>query len=260
MKRLALVILSMMFLFSCTTFVFADSNTIEFNLNDSTVEVHNASMGYSSYKVIVQKGDQKYYYDIFSEKEVFPLSMGDGTYEVTILGGNGGRRYMKLFSRTINVHLPENRVFLTSSQTVNFNEDSEVAKIAKEITKKAKSDSEKLEIIHNYITNNITYDFDKARTVKPGYVPNPDEILKNKKGICYDFAAVTASMLRSVNVPTKLVKGYSVYTSSYHAWNEVLIDNEWKVIDASTDSFYVKYNMDFSITKSSEEYEVKKIY
>ncbi len=260
MKKVALILLSMIFIFSCTVFVFADSNAIEFNSDDSTVEVHNASTGYSSYKVIVQKGNQKYYYDIFSDVEVFPLSMGNGTYKVTILGSNDGRRYRRLFSRSFYAKLEENRVFLSSSQTVNFNEESEVVKVAKEITKDAKTDLEKFEIIHEYVTTHMTYDFRKARTVKPGYIPNPDKILKAEKGICYDFAAVTASMLRSVNVPTKLIKGYSVYTTAYHAWNEVLLDGEWKVVDTSTDSFYVMYNMDFSNTKDSEDYEVKKIY
>ncbi len=260
MKRLSLIMLSVIFILSCTVFVFADSNAIEFNSDDATVEVRNSSTGYSSYKAMIQKGNQKYFYDILSEVEVFPLSMGNGTYNVTILGSNDGRRYRKLFSKSFNAVFEENRVFLSASQTVNFNEKSEVAKIAKEITKDATTDVEKFNIIHEYVTTHMTYDFEKADTVKPGYIPEPDKLLESGKGICYDFAAVTASMLRSVNVPTKLVKGYSVYTSVYHAWNEVLIDGEWKVVDTSTDSFYVMYNMDFSNIKDSEDYEVKKIY
>ena len=59
-----------------------------------------------------------------------------------------------------------------------------------------------------------------------GYIPNPDSTLEEGAGICYDFAALTASMLRSANIHAKLVKGYSTYTPVYHAWNEVLIDGE----------------------------------
>ena len=61
-----------------------------------------------------------------------------------------------------------------------------------------------------------------AKTVTSGYLPNVDTILQSKKGICFDYAAVMATMLRTQGIPTKLVVGYA--GSAYHAWVSVYIN------------------------------------
>ena len=73
---------------------------------------------------------------------------------------------------------------------------------------------------------NITYDYNKAETVQPGYLPDVDEILKIKTGICFDYSAVMAAMLRSVGIPTRMEIGYS--GDAYHAWVSVYTkDHGW---------------------------------
>ncbi len=60
--------------------------------------------------------------------------------------------------------------------------------------------------------SNVDYDYDKAQNIVDnnvtGYLPDPDETLSTKKGICYDYAALAAAMLRSQGIPTKLITGY----------------------------------------------------
>ena len=68
---------------------------------------------------------------------------------------------------------------------------------------------------------NITYDEELAANVKTNYLPNIDNTLKTKKGICFDYASLMAAMLRSQGVPTKLVVGYS--GEAYHAWISVYL-------------------------------------
>ena len=186
--------------------------------------------------------------------------MGSGEYTISLLGSNDGRRFRLLSEETINVTLEENVVFLSTSQTVSWNTESEAAILARELTKDAKSDREKFEAIHNYVINNISYDYAKVTSLPKGYIPNADLTLADGNGICYDFAALTASMLRSVDVPAKLVKGYSSYTSVYHAWNEVLIDGEWIVVDASTDSIFVAHNVSVIVEKDTSDYLASKVY
>jgi hypothetical protein len=43
-----------------------------------------------------------------------------------------------------------------------------------------------------------------------------DAALDRGKGICFDYAAVTAAMLRGLGIPCKLVAGYA--GAAYHAW------------------------------------------
>jgi transglutaminase-like putative cysteine protease len=255
-----LILTVMMLLVTSTTSVFADTKNVQVNTADATVAINLTSTDYSSFKAIVGKGDVEYIYNLKSGIETLPLQMGSGKYSVTILGSNDGRRYRKLSEETINVTLKDNAVYLSASQTVNWNDESQVAILAKDITKDAKTDREKLEIIHTYVVNNVRYDYQKANSLPKGYIPNADSTLAEGFGICYDFAAITASMLRSVDVPTKLVKGYSSYTPVYHAWNEVLIDGEWVVVDASTDSIYLDYNVAYSLEKDTADYVNSKVY
>jgi len=259
MKRIMLIFTVMMMLITSTMSVYADSSNIKVNTADATVEI-NTPTGYSNYKAIVEKDDVQYIYNLVSTTETLPLQSGSGQYKISILGSNDGRRFRLLSDETINVTIEENAVYLSSSQTVNWNVESDVAILAKELTKDATTDREKLEIIHTYVINNVRYDYQKASSLPKGYIPNADDTLATGTGICYDFAAITGSMLRSVDVPSKLVKGYSSYTPVYHAWNEVLIDGEWVVVDASTDSIYLDYNAAYSLEKAATAYVGSKVY
>jgi transglutaminase-like putative cysteine protease len=256
-----LILMVLVMLVSTVTTAFADTlDNVEVNSADATVAIRTDSADYSNFKAIVEKDDVEYIYNLVSEIDVLPLQMGSGEYTISLLGSNDGRRYRLLSEQTVEVELEENAVFLSASQTVNWNEESEVAILARELTKDAETDREKLEAIHTYIVNNVKYDYDKATKLPKGYIPNPEDTLSEGLGICYDFAALQGSMLRAVGVPTKLVKGYSSFTPVYHAWNEVLIDGEWVVVDASTDSIYVDYNVAYSLEKDVEDYQNTKEY
>jgi transglutaminase-like putative cysteine protease len=69
------------------------------------------------------------------------------------------------------------------------------------------------------VVENITYDKELASTVQIGYLPDVDRVLARRKGICFDYAALMASMLRSQGVPTKMVAGF--VGEVYHAWLDV---------------------------------------
>ena len=73
--------------------------------------------------------------------------------------------------------------------------------------------------VYSFVCRQVTYDREKAATVKSGYLPDPDETMRTGKGICFDYAALAASMLRSQGIPTKMVFGYVSPNGLYHAWN-----------------------------------------
>ena len=60
------------------------------------------------------------------------------------------------------------------------------------------------------------YDYNEAETVQSGYIPDIDEVLSTKKGICLDYAVLMSSMLRSQRIPTRMEVGYA--GTAYHAW------------------------------------------
>lgn len=102
--------------------------------------------------------------------------------------------------------------------------------MAAELTAGMTDNLEKVQTIYDYVVQNISYDRLLAAKVQSGYLPDIDQVLAKKKGICFDYAALMSAMLRSQEVPTKLVVGYT--GSVYHAWINVYSEEEgW--IDAA---------------------------
>ena len=112
-----------------------------------------------------------------------------------------------------------NNTFLYPNQFCNFNGSTKAVKTGDELVQGITDTIEKVEAIYKYTVDNISYDYQKAKTVKSGYLPNVDDTLKTQKGICFDYAALMTGMLRSQGVPCKLVVGYA--GSAYHAWISV---------------------------------------
>jgi transglutaminase-like putative cysteine protease len=123
---------------------------------------------------------------------------------------------------------------------------------------KETNDMAKLKKVYDYVVKNIEYDTDLVNTLDSRYLPNAEKTLTSKKGICYDYASLTAVMLRSLDIPTKLVKGYSTNTFTYHSWNEVYIGGKWLIVDTTVDASLLKAGIMANIIKSFDDYN--KIY
>lgn len=167
-----------------------------------------------------------YTYDLTGhDYEVFPLSAGDGIYQIGVYENVEGNQYATVFSQELSIAIV-NTVgpFLYPNQYVKFNASSNVVAAAKELVADAHDDLEAIISVYEYVLNNITYDYDKAENVQSGYIPNVDEILERKTGICLDYAAVMASMLRSQQIPTRLEVGYA--GEAYHAWISTYVENQ----------------------------------
>ncbi|OUQ57427.1 transglutaminase [Tyzzerella sp. An114] len=211
------------------------SGTTVYNNSKAAVDASNASEGYimvkytggtdKKIKCIVQKsGGAAYTYNLNNKGnyETFPLAEGNGKYSVTVYENISGTKYSTAYNTSFNVNIKDEfSPFLYPNQYVNFNSNSDVVALADKLVSDTPEELDKLKKIYYYVIGNISYDTQKAQTVQSGYLPNPDEIIKLKKGICFDYAAVMTSMLRSQGIPSKLVVGYS--GSLYHAWINVYI-------------------------------------
>jgi len=132
------------------------------------------------------------------------------------------------------------------------------------LTEKEKELRGKLDLIYNYIIDNVSYDDDKAAIITAGglvgYLPVIDDTYKTNLGICYDYSSLFAGALRHLGIPAKLEMGYCTYVKSYHAWNEVRIGGKWFKIDSTYDATAKKYNIAFTQAKADTEYSAVKKY
>ncbi len=210
-------------------------------------------------KVLIQLDDEKIYYNIENGEEFqyFPLQLGNGEYKIGVLENVEDTKYKYLYKENINVKIEnENDIFLNSIKLVNWNKEMESIKLAEELVKDCETELEKVQAVYKHLTENLTYDKEKVN-LSSKYIPNIDQILEDKKGICYDFSSMFAAMLRSQGIPTKLIKGNSEFTDAYHSWNEVYIkeSNEWVVIDVTKGSAYFNENIVYNMIEDSENYK-----
>lgn len=255
------------------------------NKNDyATIDYSNISDGYVMVKYnqstknkikaqVTGPSGVVYTYNVRQKKyEVFPLSDGNGTYKVSVYKNISGTTYSMVLSQSFKVKLVDEFIpFLTPNQYVNYTEKSKVVKKAEELTKKIADPLDKLKTIYHYVVKNFTYDKKKAKTVTSGYLPNVDAVLKEKKGICFDYAAVMTAMLRSQGIPSKLVVGYS--NDAYHAWINVYTDESgwmdsviyfdgeiWKLMDPTYASSGKSSKSILKYIADPENYKAKYLY
>lgn len=214
------------------------SGTTTHTCDVAVIDVSNTSEGYimASYtgtneKVKLQiKGPDgvTYTYNLHgSDYEVFPLTAGNGSYTIGVFENISGTKYSTALSAQIDVTITNTYgPYLYPNQYVNFTAVSLPVGKAVELAYPANNDIEVVEQVYNYIINKFTYDYDKAATVVSGYLPVIDDVYNSNTGICFDYAAVMATMLRTQNIPTRLEVGY--VGEEYHAWISVYIkDMGW---------------------------------
>ena len=157
--------------------------------------------------------------------EVFPLSDGNGSYKIAAYQNISGTSYSTLYSTNVSVTLKDEFApFLLSNQYVFYTPDTLVVKEAARLCEGVTDINEKLGKIYDWVVATFTYDYNLAATVQSGYLPNLDNVLAKKSGICFDYAAVITAMLRSQGIPTKLVVGYA--GTAYHAWINVYSESQ----------------------------------
>lgn len=230
------------------------SGTVTYGNGRATIDASNISQGYvmikytggkERIKVQITKGGTTYTYDLNARDayEVFPFSEGSGSYSVKVFENVSGNQYAQICSQNLSVNLSDQfSPFLYPNQYVNFSEGSAAVKTGAELAASAADDIGVVTNVFNYVTKTLTYDTAKAQSVQSGYLPDVDAVLAAKKGICFDYAALMTAMLRSQNIPTKLVVGYT--GSLYHAWVDVYIEsvgwvdnviyfdgNKWSLMD-----------------------------
>ena len=266
MKKAVLIMgITLLIIFSLNSIGLAKMVINTNRLDEGIITVTSTSELTKKVKVRIIKDDKEVTYDFSKSNEEVPyaLTFGNGTYEVKVFENVVDNKYKVVTSKSsIKLELKdEKEVFLNQTEEVNWNEEQRYIKLAKELTKDAKTDLEKVELIYDYLTKNFKYDYSKIYGLESSYRPNLETLYDEMTGICYDYSAIFAGMLRSLGIPTKLVKGYSVQDmSTYHAWNSVLVDGEWKMVDTTNDAYRVQNNINVDMFKSDDSFIVSYEY
>jgi transglutaminase-like putative cysteine protease len=123
-----------------------------------------------------------------------------------------------------------------------------IVALAVEIVAGITDEHEKLLRIHDWVAENIYYDWDTYRSGGKSET-SAYATLTNKMSVCQGYATLTQALLRSVGIPARIVSGHALgasagnkywddvdHSKSNHAWNEAFVDGRWVIVDTTWDS------------------------
>ena len=116
-----------------------------------------------------------------------------------------------------------------------------VQALAHYLTDDLGTERQKANAIYNWITHNIRYDYAKAVSGKLHHDKLPT-VLRKRRGVCEGYADLFTALCREAGLNAVTIEGYSrdwtfddsdqLYVPR-HAWNAVMIDRQWELVDAT---------------------------
>jgi hypothetical protein len=229
-----------------------------FSVDNSAVEI-NLEMPEEAVQGMVQIKTAN-----FAEQSYFPvenrqmkgtvyLRKGQGEYSLAIFYSVENRKnaiynsLSKLNMRVQNLDT-RNMEYLLPSTLVQSN-DSRIQLIAADLTAGIESDKEKIKKIHDYVAGLITYNMEGFLT--GSYKNDPFDavsVLDRPFAVCSGYANLFAAISRAAGFRVRVVNGQANGVGGWgeHAWNEILVDNEWKIVDVTwDDTAVVRYKYFF---------------
>ena len=112
----------------------------------------------------------------------------------------------------------------------------------------AKNDREKARAIFRWITENIDYNVEVFFKGGSG-ATNSEDVLKSRKSVCYGYSDLFLSLAREAGLQAVRISGYGKgygyvpgknFTGpANHAWNAVMINGSWYLMDSTWGAGYV---------------------
>lgn len=184
------------------------------------------------------------------------MSLGEGHYKIDIYNVDTETRVPKrVFSTTTQT---SEKVYLLPNGKDIPSENKEIVNLAKDITKGITDDFQKAKAVHDWVSQNISYDYERFQNKTAGPYQSALTVLNTRIAVCEGYSNLTASLLRSLGIKTKVVAGLggsfyspgyeqfedspginfhdSAFDDSRHAWNEAYVNNRWVIMDTTWSS------------------------
>lgn len=214
-------------------------------VNNSLLEISGQATTDTKWvMIIIKKGsfEEKISYAAPGGKYQFRVALQDdaGIYDIELYKNSNENRY------TSYSHFKKFKVENTDSRDMSFllptdrvqSDDPRIISLAKEITKDAQSDEEAFTAIYTYVAATVRYD---NASLKDGSYANKMydavSVIDNPVAVCMGYSNLLAALSRAYGIRTKIIYGTAImsYGPASHAWNEVLINDEWRMADSTWD-------------------------
>lgn len=248
-----------------------------FSVNNSAVDI-DLEMPEEAVQGMVQITTNNFTGSIFfpienrQMKGTVYLRKGHGEYNLAIYYSVDNRKnaiyrsISKLNMRVQNLDT-RNMEYLLPSTLVQSN-DSRIQLIAADLIAGVENDKEKIKKIHDYVAELITYNMEGFLT--GSYKNEPYDalsVLVRPFAVCSGYANLFAAIARAAGFRVRVINGQADGFGGWgdHAWNEILVDDEWKIVDVTwddTDKLRHKYFFpsELEFSQDHKKYEVLEDY
>lgn len=103
-------------------------------------------------------------------------------------------------------------------------------KLAKEVVSGKSPGYDQVDAIRAWVRDNIEYRYGVSNASS-----SATDTIRDKAGVCRDFAHIGLSLCRAIHIPARMVVGYlyQLDPMDLHAWFEAFIDGRWYTFDAT---------------------------
>jgi len=169
--------------------------------------------------------------------------------------------------------------FSEIDRSVKFIEATSPAVLSQQLTVNCTTELQKVRAIFRWITDNIAYrtrettirkkrptlteeEPDDTTDLKPLDERVAETVLANKVAVCEGYARLFKTLCRYAGIPAEVIGGYGKTEPhklrqrfrSNHAWNAVMIDSVWQLLDVTWASGYITWRGDSFVRQLDEQY------
>ena len=175
----------------------------------------------------------------FEGRVWFPF--GAGEYEVSVWRPVGGSTWSMVGAWNVTSTVAEELRWLIPTRGVE-SDAPEILALAEEITRGLSTPMEKARAMHDWVAQNVAYDVEKY--LNGTFEPDDGALktLATRKGVCQDYAYLTAALLRAAGIKARIASGEANGYGGWggHAWTEAWVDDRWLIMDTTWDAGYVE--------------------
>lgn len=119
-----------------------------------------------------------------------------------------------------------------------------IRELSDSLMQDAKTEEEKALTIYTWVAQNIEYDYLGVDNITMGFESSQvvEEALRLRKGVCQHYAELFHALAIESGLRSVVVFGYTRQNGKIdkvpHAWNALMIDSSWYLIDATWGSGY----------------------
>ncbi len=129
-----------------------------------------------------------------------------------------------------------------NAKLLNIPKTTSVNDVAHQLTGTMNSQTEMVRSIYSWIALHINYD---SAALFTGNVPDqsPEAIVQRRNAVCEGYARLFVSMCKSIGIESRMIKGFVReegvnFKFPNHAWNSVLINGKWQLLDVTWGGLY----------------------